>query len=397
MNNVCRMNGLIMAAVCLATVVAPKPSLADSIVYATLFNRRENGWAALWTRPLSPNGSPTLIYGRIKFEGGGYPEDCRIVASPDGRYVAADAWWLERAVQIFDVRHPGKRKTIHLRRGEEFIGEWAPDGSGILLSRSHEHTIARHDGRVHSGFGEIAAEREYDGIVIAEPSGQRRMLARPPGSGLSGWGERVSFSPNSRLIAIQGDSWLQIMRPSNSAKILFNRHYFQDGPGDWRRSANTLIWLDDNHLMTWESDRLRVTDISKRNRKSAVLASIPYLESVRYSKARRRLYVVRSLPISGKSWPEYDRGLFSVDPSTGHMERLRVSGLESLFKMWFLEGVSSDGKTMIVSGDDLSVRNPETAKPVSGIWAVDLDSGKRYLVAAQHGAGFVIGTFLPGR
>jgi hypothetical protein len=317
--------------------------IADSLVYVT------NDFA-LWKTSVPPCGKPTLLYGHDVI-------GSLMVPSPDGRYLAAKIIPEGAAIGLFDTQRSGIRRTIRTGDvGLKFLEEWDRAGS-VLVAKV---------GRGMEGL--------HLGVYSTSADGRRKLVARPAAKGLLA-ANHARYSPDGRLLAIQGGDWLQIVRVSDG-KTGFFRKGFEGG-------LHQLAWLDDNRLAVSSlepdsrADRLVLVDVARRSVK-------PWVHGVSincmvYSKPRGRLYYVDAQGADA---------LFSIEPGTGRVDLLT---LDDMTDIRGLDGVTADGKTMVIHASGPSPQSANgPASSVYGIWAVDLDTGKHTLVAEHAGPAAIL-------
>ena len=308
--------------------------LADTVVYVSGYPN----WA-LWKTQLPLNNSRVLLYGHSV-------GDYYLIPSPDGKNLAAsDAG----RVGIFDVNRPGIRRTIVTdANGFEFLGDWAMSGLGVLASR---FPLDPQDmGCTYLGVYELR-------------DGYRKRIVPPIPTDCDSAGS-AKYSPDRSLLAIKGSGWLQVVKATpGSPTVLFKKK-------DNLASLPSIVWLDNNRFVLIGYHELVLVDVSKRT-------LTPWLHfwitsSLTYSKVRNRLY------LTVMATPKDDHALYSVAPNADRLEKLATPGLVNVTKVF---GVTADGKTAIVLAKDPSAVSSTAKTGVSGIWAVDLDSGEHTLIA----------------
>lgn len=186
---------------------------------------------------------------------------------------------------------------------------------------------------------------------------------------------RVSkYSPDGRMLAIEGDTWLQVLSLYPKAKTILFKEELNLG------SAVQPVWIDNNRIVIVD-ERLLIVDIAKRTVKPWIKYS--EITSMFYSKPHGRLYVYM------KPSENEQQAIYAIDPATSHMERVSTGNLAGNFN--YIYGVTADGKYAVVSGTDPSLPSTRTPKfGTTGIWTLDLDTGKHTLIAEGAAAAAIL-------
>ncbi len=186
----------------LACICPPAASLSDGIVFVEGYPSY-----SLWRRNIAPMQKPQPLYGHNV-------ADSYLVPSPDGQWVTAALIPEGARIGLFDTSHTGRRRTIQLLPlGQEtFLKEWAPNGDGLLVSKS-----INDPGGTHLG------------VYLTKLDGRRKLIAASPAKDLGG-ANYARYSPAGDVLAVEGDNWLQLVRFPGAKTFFFrNRNRIRRG------------------------------------------------------------------------------------------------------------------------------------------------------------------------
>ena len=238
-----------------------------------------------------------------------------------------------------------------------FVNEWSRNGRGLLVCK-------------------FSTKTDMDGVNLgiyeARTDGSRKLVARPATRN-QGPVDTARYSPDGSLLAIAGGRWFQLVH-CPGGRTAFFRTGLTYGVG-------MPVWIDDRRLVLPGMNSLLMVDVVKQTIKPWV--NYGYINSMVYSKSRGKLYVCM------KPSTRNEQAIYAADPKTSQTQRVSIGSLASVFHIY---GVTSDGKYAVVSATEPSSSSSTAQSGTTGIWAVELDTGKHTLISRDS----IMAALLPG-
>lgn len=330
-----------------ASVGAARAEGVRSIVWAGLYGEFE-----LWRRPCSPLGAPVKLYGNLDIF-----EDRSTSLSPDGKL-------LRVGFGVYDLGRPGVRYPFRFCEDgrDEFPRGWTPESQSLLLGRDA-----------------AGGSDEYGGLYTVGLDGTRRLLVKPPYSGLDAV-VLTRCSPDGSVLVVEGWEWLQVLETRTWKSLFFKRvdevldmnDFETRDMGESYVNEGSRIWLDGSRLLIPRNDSLLLLDVKERSVRP-VLSKIR-IRSIAYARGTGRLFA--SAERSGTEF------VCSIDTGTWKWKRVDFPGLAEVEVF----DATPDGKELLVAAVD----KKGTDLLAKGLYLVDLATLRHTLAAKRAFFGLFV-------